>query len=167
MSFIYNYFSCDNSTPSEKENAAALKTIIETHKSALKFEIKQYETNCKQVIKEAEDDYKRVKKQAEEDMYRKTLEAVKREVDIITTTDEYANSDAKTKAKIAQFQSWVGCAGMWRCGASACGMEEKKKEQEVVKTEVIFDEKQQERQELPLYQDDTSYTNEKDTLLSA
>ncbi|KAG0281694.1 hypothetical protein BGZ96_001052 [Linnemannia gamsii] len=166
MSFIYNYFTCDNSTPFEKENAAALKTIIKTHKTALKTEIEQYETECKQTIREAEAEYKRVKKQAEEDMYRKTFDAVKREVDIITTTDEYANSDAKTKAKITQFQSWIGCAGMWCSGFAVCGREEKK-EQEMGATEVLFDEKQHERQELPLYQDDTSCVSEKDALLSA
>ncbi|KAF9276138.1 hypothetical protein BGZ88_001923, partial [Linnemannia elongata] len=54
MSFIYNYFACDNSTPSEKENAAALKALIKTHKTALKSEIKQYDTDCKQAVKEAE-----------------------------------------------------------------------------------------------------------------
>ncbi|KAF9079570.1 hypothetical protein BGX29_005362, partial [Mortierella sp. GBA35] len=110
MSFIYNYFVGDNSTPSEKENAAALKSLINDHKATLKTEIKQYETDYKQTLKDAEAEYKRAKKQAAETMYRSSIDAVKREIDIITATDEYANSDAKTKAKIAQFQTWMGCA---------------------------------------------------------
>ncbi|KAK3813642.1 MAG: hypothetical protein JOS17DRAFT_779294 [Linnemannia elongata] len=170
MSFIYNYFTCDNSTPAEKENAAALKALIKTHKTALKSEIKQYDTDCKQTIKEAEAEYKRVKKQAEETMLRQTLDAVNREIEVILSTDEYMGSDEKTKAKIAQFQSWVGCAGMWCCGA-ACGGDKKEQEQEreMVEKEVLFDEKhqEQEQQGLPSYQDDTSYANEKDVLLSA
>ncbi|KAF9137452.1 hypothetical protein BG015_002709, partial [Linnemannia schmuckeri] len=79
-------------------------------------------------------------------------------------------SDEKTKAKLIQLQSWVGCAGMWCCGA-VCGSEKKEEdEQEMVEKEVLFDEKQQEQQEQsqpPLYQDDTSYASEKDVLLSA
>ncbi|KAF8937693.1 hypothetical protein BGZ47_008911 [Haplosporangium gracile] len=170
MSFIYHYFTCDNSTPSEKENAAALKVIIKSHKTALKSEIKQYETDYKQTVKEAEAECKRVKKQAEETMARQTLDAVNREIEVILITDEYKGSDEKTKAKLVQFQSWVGYAGMWCCGVG-CGSEEKKEEeQEMVEKEVLFDEKQQEQQEQsqpPLYQDDTSYANEKDVLLSA
>ncbi|KAH7036935.1 hypothetical protein BKA57DRAFT_496631 [Linnemannia elongata] len=163
MSFIYNYFACDNSTPSEKENAAALKALIKSHKTALKTEIKQYDTDCKQTIKEAEAGYKRVKKQAEETMFRQTLDAVNREIEVILETDEYKGSDEKTKAKIAQFQSWVACA--------ACGGDKKEQgqDQEMVEKEVLFDEKhqEQEQQGLPSYQDDILYPSEKDVLLSA
>ncbi|KAK5822901.1 hypothetical protein F5H01DRAFT_336799 [Linnemannia elongata] len=172
MSFIYNYFACDNSTPFEKENAAALKALIKTHKTALKSEIKQYDTDCKQAVKEAEAEYKRVKKQAEETMFRQTLDAVNREIEVILETDEYKGSDEKTKAKIAQFQSWVACAGTW-CSGAACGgdkkEQEQEQEQEMMEKEVLFDEKHQEQdqQGLPSYQDDTSYANEKDVLLSA
>ncbi|KAF9147485.1 hypothetical protein BG015_010879, partial [Linnemannia schmuckeri] len=102
MSFIYSYFTCDNSTPSEKENAAALKAIIKSHKTALKSEFKQYEIDCKQTVKEAEAEYKRVKKQAEETMVRQTLDAVNREIEVILATDEYKGSDEKTKAKLIQ-----------------------------------------------------------------
>ncbi|KAF9141588.1 hypothetical protein BGX30_004505 [Mortierella sp. GBA39] len=172
MSFIYNYFACDNSTPSEKENAAALKAIIKTNKTALKSEIKQYDTDCKQVVKEAEAEYKRVKKQAEETMFRQTLDAINREIEVIMETDEYKGSDEKTMAKIAQFQSWVGCAGMWCCGAGCGGnKKEQEQEQEMAEKEVLFDEKhqeqEQEQQGLPSYRDDTSYASEKDVLLSA
>ncbi|KAK5822902.1 hypothetical protein F5H01DRAFT_336803 [Linnemannia elongata] len=172
MSFFYNYFACDKSTPSEKENAAALKALIKTHKSALKTEIKQYDTDCKQTIKEAEAEYKRVKKQAEETMFRQTLDAVNREIEVILETDEYKGSDEKTKAKIAQFQSWVACAGTW-CSGAACGGDKKEQgqDQEMMEKEVLFDEKHQEQEQqeqgLPSYQDDTSYANEKDVLLSA
>ena len=168
MSFIYNYFTCNNSTPAEKENATALKALIKTHKTALKSEIKQYDINCKHTIKEAEAEYKRVKKQAEETMFRQTLDAVNREIEVILATDEYKGSDENTKAKITQFQSWVGCAGMSYCGAG-CGGDKKEQEQEMVKKEVLSDEKHQgqEQQGLPSYQDDTSYANEKDVPLSA
>ncbi|KAF9147486.1 hypothetical protein BG015_010880 [Linnemannia schmuckeri] len=114
MTFIHNYFSSDSTALSERENTALLKALVKDHKAALKVEYKQYELEYKQALKDAEVEYKRAKKQAEEDMYRKTLEAVKREVDIIATTDEYANSDAKTKAKIAQFQNWMGNAAAHR-----------------------------------------------------
>ncbi|KAF9536841.1 hypothetical protein EC957_009582 [Mortierella hygrophila] len=110
MTFIYNYFSGDSTALSERENAALLKALLKDHKAALKVEHKQYELEYKQALKDAEAEYKHAKKQAEEDMYRKTLEAVKREVDIITTTDEYADSDEKTRIKIAQFQNWMGHA---------------------------------------------------------
>ncbi|KAH7036939.1 hypothetical protein BKA57DRAFT_496634 [Linnemannia elongata] len=158
MSFIYNYFACDNSTPSEKENAAALKALIKSHKTALKSEFKQYDTDCKQTIKEAEAEYKRVKKQAEETMLRQTLDAVNREIEVILETDEYKGSDDKTKAKMVQFQSWVGCAG-YKC----LGAEREKEEKE----------KKEKEQELPRYQDEapvsgaTSYPTEKEVLLSA
>jgi hypothetical protein len=114
MTFIHNYFSDDSTSLSERENAALLKALVKDHKAALKVEHKQYELDYKQALKDAEIEYKRAKRQAEDDMYRKTLEAVKREVDIITTTDEYANSDAKTKVKIAQFQNWMGNAAAHR-----------------------------------------------------
>ncbi|KAG9070318.1 hypothetical protein KI688_009655 [Linnemannia hyalina] len=158
MSFIYNYFACDNLTPSEKENAAALKAIIKTNKTALKSEIKQYDTDCKQTVKEAEAEYKRVKKQAEETMYRQTLDAVNREIEVIMATDEYKGSDEKTKAKMVQFQSWVGCAGYKCLGAEREREEKEEKDQE---------------QELPRYQDEapvsgaTSYPAEKEVLQSA
>jgi len=109
MSFIYNYFSSDATTPSEKENAAALKAIVNDHKAVLKTEFKQYESEYRHTFKDAEAEYERVRKQAEETMHRNMMDAVKREMDIILATDEYASSDAKTKAKIAQFQTWVGC----------------------------------------------------------
>ncbi|KAF9118927.1 hypothetical protein BGW39_000742 [Mortierella sp. 14UC] len=114
MTFIHIHFSGDSACLSEKENAAALKSLVKDHKAALKVECKQYESDYKQALKDAEIEYKRVKKQAEDDMYRKTIDAVKREVEIIATTDEYANSDAKTKAKIIQFQSWMGNAAAHR-----------------------------------------------------
>lgn len=114
MTFIHNYFSGDSTALSERENTALLKALVKDHKAALKVEYKQYELDYKQALKAAEAEYKRAKKQAEEDMYRKTLEAVKREVDIITTTDEYANSDEKTRIKIAQFQNWMGHAAVHR-----------------------------------------------------
>ncbi|KAF9959830.1 hypothetical protein BGZ65_000017 [Modicella reniformis] len=107
MSFIYNYFFNDNFTPAERENAAALKAMINDHKSTLKTEYKQYESEYKQTVKDAEATYKRAKEQAKQDMERKTLDAVKREVDIILTTDEFSNSDAKTKAKVEGFVSWM------------------------------------------------------------
>ncbi|KAG0244692.1 hypothetical protein B0O80DRAFT_462148 [Mortierella sp. GBAus27b] len=105
MSFIYNYFFNDNSTPAERENAAALKTMINERKSTLKTEYKQYESEYKQTVNEAEETYKRAKEQAKEDLQHKTLSALQREIDIILKTDEFANSDAKTKAKIEGFVS--------------------------------------------------------------
>ncbi|KAG0286399.1 hypothetical protein BGZ96_009479 [Linnemannia gamsii] len=114
MTFIHNYFSDDSTALSERENTSLLKALVKDHKAALKVEHKQYEIDYKQALKDAEIEYKRAKKQAEDDMYRKTLEAVKREVEIITTTDEYFNSDAKTKVKIAQFQNWMGNAAAHR-----------------------------------------------------
>ncbi|KAK3813639.1 MAG: hypothetical protein JOS17DRAFT_450837 [Linnemannia elongata] len=165
MSFIYNYFACDNSTPSEKENAAALKALIKTHKTALKSEIKQYDTDCKQTIKEADAEYKRVKKQAEETMFRQTLDAVNREIEVIMATDEYKGSDEKTKAKMVQFQSWVGCAGYKCLGAER---EKEEKEKEVKEKEMKENE-----QGLPRYQDEApvsgaiSYPTEKEVLQSA
>ncbi|KAF9913033.1 hypothetical protein EC991_005901 [Linnemannia zychae] len=164
MSFIYNYFACDNSTPSEKENAAALKAIIKDHKSALKSEFKQYDVECKQTIKDAEAEYKRIKKEAEETMFKKTLDAVNREIEVILSTDEYKGSDEKTKAKIVQFQSWVGCAGQWSHGCGGMARGEVKKEKEMVEGE--------NEQQPPLYQDEEtalgsgSYPSEKDVLIS-
>ncbi|KAG0044883.1 hypothetical protein BGZ89_005889, partial [Linnemannia elongata] len=103
-------------------------------------------------------------------MFRQTLDAVNREIEVILKTDEYKGSDEKTKAKIAQFQSWVACAGTWCCSAAGGGdKKEQEQEQEMVEKEVLFDEKhqEQEQQGLPSYQDDTSYPSEKDVLLSA
>ncbi|KAF9913032.1 hypothetical protein EC991_005900 [Linnemannia zychae] len=114
MAFIHAHFSNDNTYLSERENAAALKSLVKDHKAALKIEYKQYESDYKQALKDAEIEYKRAKIQAEEDMYRKTIDAARREIEIISTTDEYANSDEKTKAKIAQFQSWMGNAAAHR-----------------------------------------------------
>ncbi|KAG0312397.1 hypothetical protein BGZ97_011212 [Linnemannia gamsii] len=164
MSFIYNYFTCDNSTPSEKENAAALKAIIKSHKSALKSEIKQYDTDCKQTVKEAEAEYRRIKKQAEEAMFRQTLDAINREIETIMATDEYKGSDEKTKAKFVQFQSWVGCGGHKYLGAE--------KEMEEKEAEEAKEKGQDEQQQPPLYQDEESapgsisYPTEKEVLLS-
>ncbi|KAG0354355.1 hypothetical protein BC939DRAFT_443230 [Gamsiella multidivaricata] len=110
MSFIFNIFSDNSVTPSEKENAAALKAIIKDHKTALKAENKRFEAEYKQAVKDAEVEYKRAKQEAKDDLIRKTLDAVKREVDIITATDEFANSDAKTKGKIEGFRSWMNSA---------------------------------------------------------
>ncbi|KAG0249553.1 hypothetical protein BG011_009133 [Mortierella polycephala] len=107
MSFIFNIFSSNPATPSEKENAAALKVIIKDHKSALKAEYKQHETEYKQAVKEADAEYKRSKQEAKDKLYRNTMEAVSREIDIITATDEYVNSDKKTKTKIDDFKSWI------------------------------------------------------------
>ncbi|KAF9130372.1 hypothetical protein BGX30_013550 [Mortierella sp. GBA39] len=124
MTFIRNHFSGDTTTLSERENTNLLKALVKDHKATLKVEYKQYELDYKQALKDAEAEYKRAKKQAEEDMYRKMLEAVKREVDIITATDEYANSDAKTKVKIAQFQNWMGNAAAHRALEVVSGEEE-------------------------------------------
>ncbi|KAF9184511.1 hypothetical protein BGZ51_003320 [Haplosporangium sp. Z 767] len=107
MSFIFNIFSSNPATPSEKENAAALKVIIKSHKSALKAEYKQYEIEYKQAVKEAEAEYERSKQEAKDKLYRSTLEAINREINVITATDEYANSDKKTKTKIDNFKSWM------------------------------------------------------------
>ncbi|KAF9137449.1 hypothetical protein BG015_002706, partial [Linnemannia schmuckeri] len=72
-------------------------------------------------------------------------------------------SDEKTKAKLIQLQSWVGCAGHKYLGAER---EKEEKEEEKEKH-------QGQEQELPRYQDEepvsgaTSYPAEKDVLLSA
>ncbi|KAG0003391.1 hypothetical protein BGZ65_001747, partial [Modicella reniformis] len=97
----------DNFSPAERENAAALKAMINDYKSALKTEYKQYEyeSEYKQTVKDAEATYQRAKEQAKQDFERKTLDTVKREVDIVLTTDAFANSDAKTKAKVEGFVS--------------------------------------------------------------
>ncbi|KAF9941955.1 hypothetical protein BGZ67_003526 [Mortierella alpina] len=116
MSFIYNFFAGDNSTPAEKENAAALKDMINNHKAALKIEYKQYEADYKLAVKAAEDTYKRAKDLAKEDLLRNTLGAVRREVDVITSTDEFANSDAKTRSKVEEFRSWVDGAALKHLG---------------------------------------------------
>ncbi|KAG0374974.1 hypothetical protein BGX24_009687 [Mortierella sp. AD032] len=171
MSFIYNYFSCDVSTPSEKANAAALKEILKSHKIALKSEMKQYDLDCKQAIKDAEAEYKRIKKEAEETMFRNTLDAVNREIEIILSTDEYQGSDEKTKAKIAQFQSWVGCAVQWSTGCFAHKEKEEEKNQKEMEEGggVSGDQKEQQP---PSYQHEdvefstTSYPSEKDVLIS-
>ncbi|KAG0267295.1 hypothetical protein BGZ95_002871 [Linnemannia exigua] len=171
MSFIYSYFSCDVSTPSEKANAAALKEIIKSHKTALKSEFKQYDLDCKQAIKDAEAEYKRIKKEAEETMFRNTLDAVNREIEIILTTDEYRGSDEKTKAKIAQFQSWVGCAAQWSMGCHAHKeKEEETKQKEMEEGGDISDD--QKEQQPPSYQHEDAdfgsglYPSEKDVLIS-
>ncbi|KAG9324937.1 hypothetical protein KVV02_005176 [Mortierella alpina] len=119
MSFIYNFFAGDNSTPAEKENAAALKDMINNHKAALKIEYKQYEADYKQAVKAAEDAYKSAKDLAKEDLLRNTLGAVRREVDVITSTDEFANSDAKTRSKVEEFRSWVDSAALKHLGDDA------------------------------------------------
>ncbi|KAF9118928.1 hypothetical protein BGW39_000743 [Mortierella sp. 14UC] len=166
MSFIYNYFACDNSTPSEKENTAALKAIIKDHKAALKSEFKRYDVECKQAIKDAETEYKRAKKEAEETMFKKTLDAVNREIEGILSTDEYKGSDEKTKAKIVQFQSWIGCAS--QCSHGCAGMERGEAKEEMEERGVSEEKEQQP----PLYQDEetplgsSSYHSEKDVLIS-
>ncbi|KAF9960592.1 hypothetical protein BGZ72_006492 [Mortierella alpina] len=119
MSFIYNFFAGDNSTPEEKENAAALKDMINNHKAALKVEYKQFEADYKQTLQAAEDDYKRAKDHAKEDLLRNTLGAVRREIDLITSTDEFAKSDAKTRSKVEEFRSWVDCAVLKHLGHDA------------------------------------------------
>ncbi|KAG0305314.1 hypothetical protein BGZ98_004319 [Dissophora globulifera] len=104
---MFSYFSSNSATPAEKENAAALKAIIKDHKSALKVELKQYEAEYKIALKVADAEYKRAKEQAKVDVIRKTLLVVTREVDTISATQEYANSDAKTKGKIQKFRAWM------------------------------------------------------------
>ncbi|KAG0354356.1 hypothetical protein BC939DRAFT_526645 [Gamsiella multidivaricata] len=116
MSFIYSYFAGDNSTSAEKENAAALRAMVKDHKTALKAEVKLYEAEYKQTLDKADEEYKRVKVQAKAEMFRKTMDALKREVDIITATDEFANSDTKTKGKIEGFRSWMSSAEEKHCG---------------------------------------------------
>ncbi|KAF9116050.1 hypothetical protein BGX27_005079 [Mortierella sp. AM989] len=112
MSFIYHYFYNENSTSAEKENAATLKTIIKEHKTILKAESQQYEHEYKQALKNAEEEYKRAKQQAKENMHRSLLDAVKREMDAIMATEEFANSDAKTKTKIEGFKTWMAGASV-------------------------------------------------------
>ncbi|KAF8929409.1 hypothetical protein BGZ58_008953 [Dissophora ornata] len=107
MSFIFNIFSSNSTTASEKENAAALKAIIKDHKSALKAESQRYEAEYKQALKDAEAEYKQAKQQAKDNLHRNLLSAVKREVDSITATEAFVNSDAKTKSKIENFKAWV------------------------------------------------------------
>ncbi|KAF9358781.1 hypothetical protein BGX26_000924 [Mortierella sp. AD094] len=117
MSFIYNYFTNGNATSAELENTAALKAIIKDHKTVLKAECQQYEVEYKQALKDAEAEYKRAKQQAKENMYRNMLDAVKREVDEITDTEAFANSEAKTKAKIEGFKTWMSIAPISNIGS--------------------------------------------------
>ncbi|KAG0200867.1 hypothetical protein BGX28_006178 [Mortierella sp. GBA30] len=112
MSFIYNFFAGNNSSATEKENAAALKDMINNHKAALKVEYKQYEADYKQAVKDAEEEYKHAKEQAKERLLLDTLNAVRREVDVITSSDEFANSDAKSKSKVEGFRTWVEAAAL-------------------------------------------------------
>ncbi|KAF9163278.1 hypothetical protein BGX21_011466 [Mortierella sp. AD011] len=107
MSFIYKYFTNGNATSAEAENTAALKAIIKDHKTVLKAECQQYEVEYKQALKDAEAEYKRAKQQAKENMCHNMLDAVKREVDGITATEAFTNADAKTKAKIEGFRTWI------------------------------------------------------------
>ncbi|KAG0001798.1 hypothetical protein BGZ80_003979 [Entomortierella chlamydospora] len=110
MSFIYNYFTNGNATPAELENTAALKAMIKDRKSVLKTEHKQCEGEYKQAVKDAEAEYERSKRQAKENMYRNILHAAQTEVDAIMATDVFANSDAKTRAKIEGFRAWMTTA---------------------------------------------------------
>lgn len=89
--------------------------MIDDHKTTLKAECKQYESEYKQTVEEAEAAYKHAKKQAKEEMEHKMFVFLQREVDIILKSDEFANSDAKIKAKVESFVSWMNNASK-SCG---------------------------------------------------
>ncbi|KAF9436774.1 hypothetical protein BGZ76_003005 [Entomortierella beljakovae] len=110
MSFIYNYFTSNNASPEELENAAAVKAMLKDRKAMLKTECKQYESEYKKTLKDAEAEYERAKMQAKETLYKNIIDAVQVEFDGIMATDAYINSDPKTKSKIEGFKSWMTCA---------------------------------------------------------
>ncbi|KAF9094575.1 hypothetical protein BGX29_009452 [Mortierella sp. GBA35] len=126
MSFILNLFSSNNndtlsfsslsssSTTSEKQNAAALKALIKSHKQSLRAEYSRLVLDYKVALEIAAQEHKRARKQAEEILQRRSVEAVRREMELIAGSEEVLRADEKTKATFLEFQrSWMhlGAAG--------------------------------------------------------
>ncbi|KAF9581633.1 hypothetical protein BGW38_001273 [Lunasporangiospora selenospora] len=128
MSFFFNLFS-DNATPAERENAAAVKAMIKDRKTVLKAEYKDYEVVYKQELLQADADYKVAQEQAKNNFVRVVAASLNRELDAVERTDEFANSDEKTKNKIHKMRTWIDHESR-KCGGEqqqykSCQEEEK------------------------------------------
>ncbi|KAK3813637.1 MAG: hypothetical protein JOS17DRAFT_821226 [Linnemannia elongata] len=99
------------STATEKQNAAALKALIKSHKQALRVEYSRLVLDYKLALETAAQEHKRARKQAEETLQRRSVEAVRRQMEVIAGSDEVLRADEKTKGLFVEFQkSWMGAA---------------------------------------------------------
>ncbi|KAK5822907.1 hypothetical protein F5H01DRAFT_336818 [Linnemannia elongata] len=99
------------STATEKQNAAALKALIKSHKQALRVEYSHLVLDYKLALETAAQEHKRARKQAEEILQRRSVEAVRRQMEVIAGSDEVLRADEKTRGLFVEFQkSWMGAA---------------------------------------------------------
>ncbi|KAG0054508.1 hypothetical protein BGZ83_011102 [Gryganskiella cystojenkinii] len=94
-------------TESEKENAAALRTMFKDRKVVLKTETKKFAFEYKQALQEANAEYKRATQRAKDEYHQNLFNVAKTEMDTIMTSDEFQNADPKTKSKIEGFRDWM------------------------------------------------------------
>ncbi|KAF9585724.1 hypothetical protein BGW38_001063 [Lunasporangiospora selenospora] len=111
---FFSLFS-DNATPAEKENAAVIKAMISDRKTALKAEYKDYEATYKQELRQADADYKLAQSQAKITFLSTITSSLHRELDAVEQTEEFANSDEKTKSKIYKIRLWIDQESL-KCG---------------------------------------------------
>ncbi|KAK3844641.1 MAG: hypothetical protein J3R72DRAFT_437665 [Linnemannia gamsii] len=126
MSFILNLFSShdDPSTPSsptspdtpvsptttptttttDKQNAAALKSLIKLHKQALRAEYSRFVLDYKLALDLATQEHKRARKHAEEVLQRRAGEAVRRRMEVIAGSEEVLRADEKTRKVFLEFR---------------------------------------------------------------
>ncbi|KAF9969463.1 hypothetical protein BGZ73_008184 [Actinomortierella ambigua] len=115
------FFFGSSMTPLEKEQAAALKTLIDARKGVLKQELKQMEQDIKKELAEAKKAYKQRECEIHMNALRSMAERVQQEIAEIQATEEYQNGDDKTKSCIDRVQSWL----LWGLGKEAKKHEEK------------------------------------------
>ncbi|KAG9070319.1 hypothetical protein KI688_009656 [Linnemannia hyalina] len=97
------------STATEKQNAAALKTLIKSHKQVLRVEYSRLVLDYKLALETAAKEHKRARKQAEEILQRRSVEAVRRQMEVIAGSDEVLRADEKTRGLFVELQkSWLG-----------------------------------------------------------
>ncbi|KAF9538526.1 hypothetical protein EC957_006675 [Mortierella hygrophila] len=97
------------STATEKQNAAALKALIKSHKQALRVEYSRLVLDYKLALETAAQEHKRARKQAEEILQCRSVEAVRRQMEVIAGSDEVLRADEKTKGLFVELQkSWLG-----------------------------------------------------------
>ncbi|KAG0276824.1 hypothetical protein BGZ97_010026, partial [Linnemannia gamsii] len=94
-----------------KQNAAALKALIKSHKHALRAEYSRLVLDYKLTIETAAQEHKRARKQAEEVLQRRSVEAVRARMEVIAGSEEVLRADEKTRGLFVEFQkSWLGAA---------------------------------------------------------
>ncbi|KAF9158980.1 hypothetical protein DFQ26_007035 [Actinomortierella ambigua] len=101
------FFFGSSATAAEKEQAAALKAVIDARKGPLKQELKQMEQDAKEQQREAKRAFQQQEREIHMGAIRNMAERVQQEIAAIQATDEYQHGDEKTKKCIDQAQSWI------------------------------------------------------------